>query len=81
MSCFESEEAKALKAQARQNEIIEQQLKKDRDVYGNTHRLLVLGELLAFLLYSYSLGLLTVYTCRSLVNYETSHSYIAIMYI
>ncbi len=33
-----------MKEQTRQNKIIDQQLKKEKDVYGNTHRLLLLGK-------------------------------------
>ncbi len=44
MSCFNSED-EVIKEQTRQNKIIDQQLKKEKDVYGNTHRLLLLGEL------------------------------------
>ena len=33
-----------LKEQARRNKAIDQQLKKDKDVYKSTHRLLLLGE-------------------------------------
>ncbi|XP_064394869.1 guanine nucleotide-binding protein G(s) subunit alpha-like [Halichondria panicea] len=42
MSCFNSED-EVIKEQTRQNKIIDQQLKKEKDVYGNTHRLLLLG--------------------------------------
>lgn len=33
-----------LKEQTRRNKAIDQQLKKDKDVYKSTHRLLLLGE-------------------------------------
>ena len=45
MSCFGTGGDEALKEQTRRNKVIDQQLKKDKDVYGNTHRLLLLGEL------------------------------------
>ncbi len=42
MSCFDGGD-EIVREQTRQNKIIDQQLKKDRDVYSNTHRLLLLG--------------------------------------
>ena len=48
MSCFgggTSETSdEVLREQARRNKVIDQQLKKDKDVYKSTHRLLLLGE-------------------------------------
>lgn len=43
MSCFGGGD-EALKEQKRQNKLINDQLKKDKDVYKGTHRLLLLGE-------------------------------------
>lgn len=47
MSCFGGGEDEVLREQVRRNKAIDQQLKKDKDVYKSTHRLLLLGELLA----------------------------------
>lgn len=44
MSCFGGGGDEALKEQKRQNKIIDAQLKKDKDVYKATHRLLLLGK-------------------------------------
>ena len=45
MSCFGGGAGdELLKEQARRNKAIDQQLKKDKDVYKSTHRLLLLGE-------------------------------------
>ena len=44
MSCFGGGEDEVLKEQKRQNKIIDAQLRKDKDVYKATHRLLLLGE-------------------------------------
>lgn len=43
MSCFGGSEDEFLREQARRNRNIDQQLKKDKDVYKSTHRLLLLG--------------------------------------
>ena len=43
MSCFGAEDD-ALKEQRKQNKLIDAQLKKDKDVYKATHRLLLLGN-------------------------------------
>ena len=43
MSCFGGGD-ETLKEQRRQNKLIDAQLKKDKDVYKGTHRLLLLGE-------------------------------------
>ena len=44
MSCFGGGGDEVLKEQKRQNKIIDAQLRKDKDVYKATHRLLLLGE-------------------------------------
>lgn len=44
MSCFGGDDEKG-KEQKRKNKAINDQLRKDRDVYKSTHRLLLLGEL------------------------------------
>lgn len=44
MSCFGGGEDEFLREQARRNRTIDQQLKKDKDVYKSTHRLLLLGK-------------------------------------
>ena len=44
MSCFGGSEDEFLREQARRNRNIDQQLKKDKDVYKSTHRLLLLGK-------------------------------------
>ena len=44
MSCFGGTEDEALKAQRRQNKMIDQQLKKDKKSYRALHRLLLLGN-------------------------------------
>ena len=47
MSCFGGGASdELLKEQSRRNKAIDQQLKKDKDVYKSTHRLLLLGECL-----------------------------------
>ena len=43
MSCFGGED-EAAKEQKRQSKIIDAQLKRDKDVYKATHRLLLLGN-------------------------------------
>ena len=43
MSCFGGED-EAAKEQKRQSKLIDAQLKKDKDVYKATHRLLLLGN-------------------------------------
>ena len=47
MSCFGGGDEK-IKEQTRKNKAINDQLKKDKDVYKSTHRLLLLGEWQAF---------------------------------
>ena len=42
MSCFVGEDDET-KAQSRKNKAINDQLKKDKDIYKSTHRLLLLG--------------------------------------
>ncbi len=44
MSCFGGGD-ESDKEQSRKNKAINDQLKKDKDVYKSTHRLLLLGEL------------------------------------
>ena len=45
MSCLGGgTDDEVIKEQARRNKAIDQQLKKDKDVYKSTHRLLLLGE-------------------------------------
>lgn len=43
MSCFGGGDDN-VKEQSRKNKLINDQLKKDKDVYKSTHRLLLLGE-------------------------------------
>lgn len=43
MSCFGGGEDELIREQVRRNKAIDQQLKKDKDVYKSTHRLLLLG--------------------------------------
>ncbi len=43
MSCFAGKDDET-REQERQNKAINDQLKKDKDVYKSTHRLLLLGE-------------------------------------
>lgn len=62
MSCFGTGGDEALKEQTRRNKVIDQQLKKDKDVYGNTHRLLLLGELYEMMVHVWGVSWLLCYT-------------------
>ena len=53
MSCFGGGQDEALKEQRRQNKLIDAQLKKDKDVYKATHRLLLLGTCMCVCVYGH----------------------------